>query len=201
MFSEFNRFFRSFVTKFKCNFSKLWYSIFLTFMLTSSLAIDNNHRKRWLSLLAQADIQSLENVCVGLGEWMNVPFQWIRPPETGLVMVRGRIGGSGSKFNVGELSITRCAIRLDVSSSTQSMGMGWVKGKNPRLAEMVARLDALLQVPDYFEKIMATVIEPIAAEIAQKNDQMAKKTASTKVDFYTLARQSQVDPAIDKKDI
>ena len=170
-------------------------------MLTSSLAIDNNHRKRWLSLLAQADIQSLENVCVGLGEWMNVPFQWIRPPETVLVMVRGRIGGSGSKFNVGELSITRCAIRLDVSSSTQSMGMGWVKGKNPRHAEMVARLDALLQIPDYFEKIMATVIEPIAAEIAQKNDQMAKKTASTKVDFYTLARQSQVDPAIDKKDI
>ncbi|TIU26036.1 MAG: phosphonate C-P lyase system protein PhnG, partial [Mesorhizobium sp.] len=36
----------------------------------------------------------------------------LRGPETGLVTVRGRIGGGGAPFNVGEATVTRATVRL-----------------------------------------------------------------------------------------
>ena len=35
------------------------------------------------------------------------PYELVRQPETGLVMVRGRMGGTGSPVNLGEGTVTR----------------------------------------------------------------------------------------------
>ncbi|MFN0115117.1 MAG: phosphonate C-P lyase system protein PhnG, partial [Paracoccaceae bacterium] len=35
------------------------------------------------------------------------PHQALRGPEIGLVMVRGRVSGTGAPFNLGEMAVTR----------------------------------------------------------------------------------------------
>ncbi len=34
------------------------------------------------------------------------------PPRPGMTLVRGRMGGTGSPFNLGEMTVTRCVVRL-----------------------------------------------------------------------------------------
>lgn len=138
-----------------------------------------------MSILAKADADTIASACNLLGE---LPHrQWLRPPETGLVMVRGRIGGTGAKFNMGEVPVTRCALRL----ASGTVGVAWVQGRDARHAEWAARLDALLQEPAYHEQIHTRVIAPLAAAQASRRDVAARKAAATKVEFYTLARETR----------
>ena len=69
------------------------------------------------------------------------PCDMIRPPETGLVMLRGRIGGTGSAFNLGEATVTRCAVRTVRGHE----GHAYVMGRNHGHAKLAAVCDALLQ--------------------------------------------------------
>ena len=147
-------------------------------------------RQRWMSVLAKASADAIESACMPLGALPDT--QWLRRPETGLVMVRGRAGGSGAKFNLGEVPVTRCALRLDTGIGGV-MGVAWVQGRDARHAELAARLDALLQVPQHHDQIARHVIEPLAALQAARHDLIARKAAATKVEFYTLARETPVN--------
>ena len=155
-----------------------------------------------MSILAQADINVLETACRPpnvLTELTRAHWQWLRPPETGLIMVRGRAGGTGAQFNLGEVPVTRCALRLQRDSHLSAnggavgstIGVAYVQGRNVRHAELAARLDALLQEPASCERIHTHVIEPLAAAQAARRDAAARKAAATKVVFYTLAREAQ----------
>ncbi len=68
-------------------------------------------------------------------------YDRLRPPETGMVMTRGRAGGTGRRFNLGEMTVTRCALRLD----SGEMGIAYVAGRDRRHAELAALFDALMQ--------------------------------------------------------
>ena len=59
-------------------------------------------------------------------------------------MVRGRAGGGGAPFNLGEMTATRCTVRTDGGF----VGHAYVAGRDERLAELAALVDALLQDPD-----------------------------------------------------
>jgi alpha-D-ribose 1-methylphosphonate 5-triphosphate synthase subunit PhnG len=147
-------------------------------------------RQRWLSVLAKASADAIESACKPLGVLPATPATlWLRRPETGLVMVRGRAGGSGAKFNLGEVPVTRCALRLD-NGIGGVMGVAWVQGRDARHAELAARLDALLQMPAHHDQTHRHVIEPLAALQAARRDLIARKAAATKVEFYTLARET-----------
>ncbi len=138
-----------------------------------------------MSVLAKASAEQIESACAPLGALP--PFKWLRRPETGLVMVRGRIGGGGAKFNLGEVPVTRCAISLDDGTA----GHAWVQGRDARHAELAARLDAMLQDMRYHAKINARVISTLAARQSARRDLAARKAAATKVEFYTMAREAQ----------
>ena len=138
-----------------------------------------------MSILAKAGSNAIESACKPLGELPRT--QWLRPPETGLVMVRGRVGGSGAKFNLGEIPVTRCAVRLD----SGTVGMAWVQGRDAQHAALAAQLDALLQETHYHDRIHSQVIEPLAAAHTARCDLAARKAAATKVEFYTLAREAR----------
>lgn len=152
-----------------------------------------------MSILAQADPSVLETACRPLNELTHAQWQWLRLPETGLVMVRGRAGGTGAQFNLGEVPVTRCALRLQPESHLNAncgamsgaIGVAYVQGRNVRHAELAARLDALLQEPASRERIHTHVIEPLATAQAARRDEAARKAAATKVEFYTLAREAQ----------
>jgi len=108
----------------------------------------------------------------------------LRVPERGLVMVRGRIGGDGAPFNLGEATVSRAAVRL----SSGEVGFGYVLGRDNDKARMVALCDALIQTRDQAATIEAQVITPLRAAMTARRDQRAAEAAATRVDFYTMVR-------------
>ena len=107
----------------------------------------------------------------------------LRQPENGLVMVRGRIGGDGAPFNLGEATVSRAAVRL----ASGEIGFGYALGRDRRKAELIAVCDALLQ-SDMAGTVEAEVIAPLQAEVLAARTQRAAESAATRVDFYTLVR-------------
>ena len=110
---------------------------------------------------------------------------WLRRPESGLAMVRARAGGSGGKFNLGEMTITRCALRLEGGAS----GVAYVQGRDHRKAELAALADALLQTAAA-GRVKAELIAPVRSHLEAHAARMQRKAQATRVDFFTLAREA-----------
>jgi alpha-D-ribose 1-methylphosphonate 5-triphosphate synthase subunit PhnG len=108
----------------------------------------------------------------------------LREPESGLVMVRGRIGGDGAPFNLGEATVSRAAVRL----ATGEMGFGYTLGRDRQKAQMIALCDALIQSAGHAERIETQVLAPLRAAVAAERSRRAAETAATRVDFYTMVR-------------
>ncbi len=139
-------------------------------------------RKAAMAVLAQAQTG---DIAQGLKEFgPAVEFTELRAPEIGLVMVRGRIGGDGAPFNVGEATVTRAAIRL----ATGETGFGYVLGRDRDKARLAALCDALWQAEDRRQGIEDRVLAPLRQKQNQKRDLARAQTAATKVDFFTLVR-------------
>jgi alpha-D-ribose 1-methylphosphonate 5-triphosphate synthase subunit PhnG len=134
-------------------------------------------RQHWMSVLARAPAAAIEAALTREGPlpaWTRV-----RGPETGLVMVRGRAGGSGSPFNLGEMTVTRCTVRI----ASGTAGHAYVAGRDERQAELAAVADALLQeAGDGFE----TLIAPLAEAQAMQRRARAEKAAATRVEFFAM---------------
>ncbi|MBU2410371.1 MAG: phosphonate C-P lyase system protein PhnG, partial [Gammaproteobacteria bacterium] len=80
-------------------------------------------RPDWMALLARAPVALLEPA---LAQHTRIEPQWLRPPETGLMMVQGRAGGTGERFNLGEVTVTRCALRVGgVSRESAKVGVAY----------------------------------------------------------------------------
>jgi alpha-D-ribose 1-methylphosphonate 5-triphosphate synthase subunit PhnG len=108
----------------------------------------------------------------------------LREPENGLLMVRGRIGGDGAAFNLGEATVSRAAVRL----STGEIGFGYTLGRDGAKARMIALCDAMVQSDQFAGLIETKVVAPLRAAMMAKRDRKAAEAAATRVDFYTLVR-------------
>jgi alpha-D-ribose 1-methylphosphonate 5-triphosphate synthase subunit PhnG len=139
-------------------------------------------RQRWLSVLALAPCEALEHA---LSDCEIPSLTWLRRPQTGLFMVRARAGGTGAQFNLGEASVTRCAVQDEAGR----IGVGYVRGSNERHAELVAIFDLLLQNDELRLELLATVIDPLTKLQQTVRETASRKAASTRVNFYTLARE------------
>ncbi|AKJ30393.1 alpha-D-ribose 1-methylphosphonate 5-triphosphate synthase subunit PhnG [Caldimonas brevitalea] len=113
-------------------------------------------------------------------------FDWLRHPEPGLVMLRGRIGNSGDRFNLGEATVTRCVVRVCLPEGESAAGVGYVLGRDTQRASWVACIDALLQLPLCRADVMRRVIEPLAAAAAARRAAAQARTATSRVEFHTL---------------
>ena len=140
----------------------------------------NAARKAWLSILARAPHARLLALTDGLAP---EGVTELRAPEIGTVMVRGRQGGTGAPFNLGELTVTRCSLRL----ATGEVGHGHVQGRSKPAARAAALVDALMQTGRAAE-LRADVLDPLLAERSEAVRDQAAKAAATKVDFFTMAR-------------
>jgi alpha-D-ribose 1-methylphosphonate 5-triphosphate synthase subunit PhnG len=141
-------------------------------------------RQRWLSVLAKAPPGRVAALWEALGP---VPaYSLLRRPETGLVMVKGRISGSGAPFCAGEMTTTRAAVRLE----SGEMGIGYVGGRGTRHAEIAAAIDALGQRADWQDRLEAAIVAPLEAEAAARRHAIAARAAATKVEFFTVAREA-----------
>jgi alpha-D-ribose 1-methylphosphonate 5-triphosphate synthase subunit PhnG len=108
----------------------------------------------------------------------------LRGPETGLVTVRGRIGGGGAPFNVGEATVTRATVRLPSGQIGHSYALGRDKGK----AKLAAIADALWQDPAHREAVETKLAAPLRAALDAAREIKRVETAATKVDFFTMVR-------------
>ena len=148
-------------------------------------------RKAWMALLARApeDLleQHLASHCLG-------NLEWLRPTETGLMMVQGRAGGTGSRFNLGEVSLTRCVLKPDPQlTQCQQVGVAYVMGGSHRHAQLAAVADALLQEPalhDHWEQVL---LRPLSALLSEQKQESNAQAQATKVEFFTVAREAGQD--------
>jgi alpha-D-ribose 1-methylphosphonate 5-triphosphate synthase subunit PhnG len=138
-------------------------------------------RKSAMAVLAHSDAAEIS----GRLDAIALPaHENLREPENGLVMVRGRIGGDGAAFNLGEATVSRAAVRL----STGEVGFGYTLGRDRQKARMIALCDAMVQSDQFAHSVEANVIAPLRAAIVAKQNRQAAETAATRVDFYTLVR-------------
>ena len=135
-------------------------------------------RREWMGLLARSIPESLEKLLGPLPQ-----HQFARAPETGAVMVRGRAGGTGAPFNLGEMTVTRCTVQLDDGA----VGHAWVQGRDKRHATRAAIVDALMHGPSA-DQITAQVLTPLAMAAAKGANTRRAKAAATKVEFFTMVR-------------
>jgi alpha-D-ribose 1-methylphosphonate 5-triphosphate synthase subunit PhnG len=113
-------------------------------------------------------------------------------------MVRGRVGGSGDAFNLGEATVTRATLRLrgtgagqpgaDQPGADAPVGVACHLGRDRRRAELAALADALLQLPQHHPHLHEQLIEPLAARIEAAREARRQDTADTRVEFFTMVR-------------
>lgn len=138
-------------------------------------------RRAAMAVLAASPTAAID---ARLGALAPPAFTLLREPEQGLVMLRGRIGGDGAAFNLGEATVSRAAVRL----ASGEVGFGYTLGRDRSKAKLIALCDALLQSPDYAVAVEAEVIAPLRTQMEAARAEKAAQTAATKVDFYTLVR-------------
>jgi alpha-D-ribose 1-methylphosphonate 5-triphosphate synthase subunit PhnG len=143
---------------------------------------DGAARRALMHVCARATEDELEAAVAALGALPAA--EEVRPPQTGLVMLRGRIGGSGPPFNLGEATVTRAALRLQ----TGAVGHAYLLGSSHRRAQLAALIDALGQDVAWRAKLEACLVAPVTARCAAAEARVSAETAATKVDFFTLQR-------------
>jgi alpha-D-ribose 1-methylphosphonate 5-triphosphate synthase subunit PhnG len=138
-------------------------------------------RKAAMMVLAHSDAAEIG----GYLETITLPaYENLREPENGLVMVRGRIGGDGAPFNLGEATVSRAAVRL----ASGEVGFGYTLGRDREKARMIALCDALVQSNEFSAAVEGNVLAPLRAAMMATQARKAAERAATRVDFYTLVR-------------
>jgi alpha-D-ribose 1-methylphosphonate 5-triphosphate synthase subunit PhnG len=138
-------------------------------------------RKAMMATLADADLRELQDGLAAIGA---VEMTEMRPAETGLVMLRGRIGGDGAAFNLGEAPVTRAAVRL----ATGETGFSYVIGRDKEKARAAALCDALWQIPRHRDALDRHILAPVRERCARARLRAREEAAATRVDFFTLVR-------------
>lgn len=142
---------------------------------------DQADRKAWMSVLAKAPAGRLAALWEKAG--LAPAHSLLRAPEQGAVMVQGRAGATGAPFNLGEMTVTRCAAKL----SDGTVGHGYVQGRDRVKATTAALVDALMQT-DSAPMVRAAILTPLSREAQRAAETRAAKAAATKVEFFTLVR-------------
>lgn len=139
--------------------------------------LDRTPRQKWMGLLARSAPARLAALLPELPA-----HDLLRGPEIGAVMVQGRVGGTGQPFNLGEMTVTRCSVRLG-----DAVGHAHVQGRDRSHAIRAAVMDALMQT-EQAASFEAKVLAPLKAEESAARALRAAKAAATKVEFFTLVR-------------
>jgi alpha-D-ribose 1-methylphosphonate 5-triphosphate synthase subunit PhnG len=142
----------------------------------------NAVRARVMGILAKASPEEL--AAAAAAHWPGMAGREPKPAEAGLVMLRGRIGGDGAAFNLGEATVARAVIDLP----TGERGVGHCLGRDTGKARLVALFDALWQRAADRPLVESAVIAPVERRLAAEASRVAERTAATRVDFFTLVR-------------
>ena len=143
---------------------------------------DTGPRRAAMALLAQAHTPEIQQGLAAVRD----PLRYVelRPVATGLVMLRGRMGGDGAPFNLGEATVTRAAVRMD----SGEVGFSYLLGRDHDKARLAAVCDAFWQSHDCREAIERHVLAPVRGRLERERTARREQAAATRVDFFTLVR-------------
>jgi alpha-D-ribose 1-methylphosphonate 5-triphosphate synthase subunit PhnG len=147
-----------------------------------AMPAEQTTRQHWMGILAKADYSVLAERWNRLN--LDPECEIIRQPEISLARLQGRVGGSGERFNLGDTTLTRAAVRL----SDGTLGYGYLQGRAKQHALLSAIIDALLQTAEFAPTLQEAIIQPLAAQQLQSAAQKSAHVAHSKVDFFTLVR-------------
>ncbi|PTW62485.1 alpha-D-ribose 1-methylphosphonate 5-triphosphate synthase subunit PhnG [Breoghania corrubedonensis] len=137
-------------------------------------------RQEAMGVLARANLEELRGA---LGAWPEPPdAESLRGPEAGLIMLRGRAGGGGAPFNLGEATVARATVRL----SSGEVGFSCVLGRDLEKARLAALFDALWQREA--EVVDMHLLTLVRERLAGQIERTAEETAATRVNFFTMIR-------------
>jgi len=139
-------------------------------------------RRRAMGLMARARAGELAEPLARF--WPDILARDLKPVETGLVMLRGRAGGDGAPFNLGEATVTRAVVEIEDGVR----GYGHILGRDAEQARRAAILDALWQAKESRAAVDTKVLAPILERLAAEKAKADAETAATRVDFFTLVR-------------
>jgi alpha-D-ribose 1-methylphosphonate 5-triphosphate synthase subunit PhnG len=149
-------------------------------------------RSEWMAILARASEAWLESQIAAASEG---DLEWLRPAETGLMMVQGRAGGSGQRFNLGEVTVTRCVLKPDAArTGCRQVGVAYVMGGSHRHAQLAALADALLQEPTLYGRWSQVLLQPLRQTQDAHAQQKNARAQATRVEFFTVAREAGTGP-------
>jgi alpha-D-ribose 1-methylphosphonate 5-triphosphate synthase subunit PhnG len=146
------------------------------------MSTEETTRQEWMAALALAPEARLREAWNGLDA--QPQYKIVRGPETGLVMVRARTGNTGERFNLGEMTVTRCTVGL----SEGIMGHAFIGGLNHEHARLAAVFDALMQLPERREDLNRTLVISLQQERRAHLSRRRDEVQPSRVDFFTLVR-------------
>ncbi len=146
-------------------------------------------RRETMSVCAEARPDELEAALDRLARLSPLPpVRELRAGETGLVMLRGRAGGDGAAFNLGEATVTRAAVTLEIDQdSAGPIGFAYHLGRDAAKARRAAIIDALWQVAERRDAV-AHALAPVRDRLQAEQALRARQASATRVDFFTLVR-------------
>ena len=109
------------------------------------------------------------------------------------MMVEARAGGNGERFNLGEMTVTRCALRLSNAPVHRHVGIAYIVGRSHRHAYLAAVADALLLDDSEHSAIEHALLTPVRELLAANKTTRQARADASKVDFFTVARESGSD--------
>ena len=137
-------------------------------------------RRRAMAVLADS---STDDIAERMSALDLPACEELRTPENGLVMLRGRVGGDGAPFNLGEATVTRAAVKI----AGGEVGFAYVLGRHTRKARMIAICDAMVQSADR-ARVIDLVVAPLERAMTERRQHRDAETAATRVNFFTLVR-------------
>lgn len=141
---------------------------------------DRQRRQAAMAVLVHAQASEIAAL---LAEAGTPKYETLRAQQ-GLVMMRGRIGGDGAPFNLGEATVARAAVRLE----SGEVGFGYALGRDEQKAGLIAVCDAMIQSQGHRDAVEQRIVMPLGKKLSDARAQQAARTAATRVDFYTMVR-------------
>jgi len=146
----------------------------------SSPKSQNYSRQQWMAVLARASVQDLEALSAHI---QFSDFNILKPAEICTLMIESRAGGTGTRFNAGEATVTQCVIQMG-----DKLGYSYALGRDKKKAVLSAKLDAMIQSDEHQSSLFETVITPLLKKQIEHKDAMSRRAAPTKVEFFTMVR-------------
>ena len=137
-------------------------------------------RSHWLKVLALTPGGTLRNTLGPLIDGES--FSLLRRPEVGLVMAQARIGNTGERFNLAEVTVCRCVVR----SRLRTAGVGYCIGRDLGKVELIARLDALFQTTEWHDRLRSGLLCTLETLLTQHRRDEREAAESSRVRFHEL---------------